>query len=192
MIPNNCLMCDLCQTRRQVVTGKGSTDAKIMIIGEAPGYSEDKQGIPFVGKAGQLLDKYLELANLTPNDIYITNVVKCKPPANRPPYPVEIETCILYLYEELRDIKPMFILLLGNTALRAFTNYNMTITECRGKPIKYTEFIVLPTFHPSAALRNKELRLVILEDFKKLIDLYREYNPLHITNFNDEQRIKSL
>lgn len=180
-----CVKCDLCKTRNKVVFGEGFRNAKIMCIGEGPGYYEDQQGRPFVGKSGQLLDKILEVCGFSRKEhVFIGNIVKCRPPNNRDPLPEERETCIPYLYQQIELIDPKIIILLGATALKGLIDPNAKITKVRGEWMEWNNRLVMPTFHPSALLRNENLKRPTWEDFKKVVSKYRELiNPDHISDY---------
>jgi DNA polymerase len=164
----NCQKCKLADYRTQVVFGVGNANADLMFVGEAPGYNEDQQGEPFVGAAGKLLDKViLEETGLTRQEIYITNVVKCRPPNNRNPENDEIIACNPVLTKQIELIKPKVICALGNIAARTLLNKNEGISKLRGKVYRYGEVKVIPTYHPAAILRNPNL----IEDFRSDIRL---------------------
>lgn len=171
----SCQHCDLCQTRHNVVFGEGNRHAPIMCIGEGPGYYEDMQGKPFVGKSGVLLDKIFDVCGFTREEhIFIGNIVKCRPPQNRDPTPEERSTCIPYLYKQIELIAPKIIILLGATALKGLIDPNARITKVRGQWMECKGIQVMPTYHPSALLRNPHLKNAAWEDFKSVIDKYRE------------------
>jgi uracil-DNA glycosylase len=150
-----CRKCALAQGRTQVVFGVGDPSADLMFVGEGPGEQEDIQGIPFVGRAGQLLTRLIEGIGLTRDDVYIANVVKCRPPGNRDPLPAEIEACSPYLEAQLRFIDPTVVVTLGNFATKLLLDTKEGITKLRGREFPFRERAVLiPTFHPSAVLRN--------------------------------------
>ncbi len=167
----NCQKCPLAkQGRTQIVFGEGSANAKLMFIGEGPGREEDQQGKPFVGKAGKLLTKILQAMNLTRKDIYITNVVKCRPPNNRAPLPNESEICKnLILFREIDIIKPKIICTLGASATQALLGNDIKISKKRGLFFKYKDIEVMPTFHPAYLLRNPEAKKLVWEDMKKIL-----------------------
>ncbi|MCK5029792.1 MAG: uracil-DNA glycosylase [Bacteroidales bacterium] len=172
---NQCTKCSLSKTRNNVVFGDGFRNAEIMCIGEGPGYYEDQQGKPFVGKSGQLLDKILEACGFNRKEhVFIGNIVKCRPPNNRDPLPEEREICIPYLYKQIELIDPKIIILLGATALKGLIDPNAKITKVRGEWISWNNRLVMPTFHPSALLRNTQLKKPVWEDFKKVVSKYRE------------------
>ncbi len=150
-----CQRCELGQSRTKVVVSRGNPQAKIMIIGEAPGQNEDEQGLPFVGRSGQLLEKILESVNLhVDRDIYICNINKCRPPDNRVPTPGEIAACTPYLMEQIRLVDPQIILLTGATAVKGLTGIKEGITKIRGTWIPWQGRLCMPIFHPAYLLRN--------------------------------------
>jgi uracil-DNA glycosylase len=151
----NCRLCGLCQTRTNVVFADGNPQAKLMIIGEGPGQREDETGLPFVGRAGQLLDKILASVNIDrQKDTYICNIVKCRPPQNRVPTKEEAETCRPYLEAQISFIKPRIILLAGSTAVQYVLQVKDPISKIRGKWFEYRGARAMPIFHPSYLLRN--------------------------------------
>ena len=152
---NRCYRCDLANNRTHAVIGRGNIQAPIMIVGEAPGQNEDETGLPFVGKSGQLLEKILASVNLsTETDIYISNMVRCRPPNNRPPTTPEIEACKPYLLEQIRMVDPKIILFTGATAVRGLTADKRAISKIRGSWIEWEGRLCMPIFHPSYLLRN--------------------------------------
>ena len=152
----NCQKCPLAPTRTNVVVERGDRNAKILIVGEAPGEQEDLSGLPFVGKSGQLLDKILESVGFdTTKDVYICNTVKCRPPNNRVPTEVEMNTCKPYLLEQIRLIDPKIILLTGATSLKSIMGEKRGITKIRGQWLEWEGRLVMPIFHPSYLLRNQ-------------------------------------
>jgi DNA polymerase len=152
---NRCFRCDLGQTRTHAVVGRGNPTASIMIIGEGPGQNEDETGLPFVGKAGQLLDKILASVHLdTEQDVYICNIVKCRPPNNRAPTPEEMDACKPYLLEQIRLVNPKIILLTGATAVKGILGDKRGITKIRGQWIPWQGYWCMPIFHPAYLLRN--------------------------------------
>jgi DNA polymerase len=152
----NCQKCPLAATRTNVVVERGDRNAKILIIGEAPGEQEDLSGLPFVGKSGQLLDKILESVGFdTSKDVYICNTVKCRPPNNRVPTEVEMNTCKPYLLEQIRLIDPKIILLTGATSLKSIMGEKRAISKIRGQWLEWEGRLVMPIFHPSYLLRNQ-------------------------------------
>ena len=172
---NQCTQCVLSKTRANVVFGEGFRHAEIMCIGEGPGYYEDQQGRPFVGKSGQLLDKILDVCGFNrKKHVFIGNIVKCRPPNNRDPLPEERETCIPFLYKQIELIDPKIIILLGATALKGLIDPDAKITKVRGEWMEWNGRLIMPTFHPSALLRNEKLKRPAWEDFKKVVSKYRE------------------
>ncbi len=152
---HHCQRCELAATRTQVVVSRGTPQANVMIIGEAPGESEDQQGLPFVGKSGQLLDKILASVEFDPEkDVYITNIVKCRPPKNRTPLTKEVTTCKSYLLEQIRLVNPKIILFTGATALKGLTGEKKGISKIRGQWLQWQERWAMAIFHPAYLLRN--------------------------------------
>jgi DNA polymerase len=152
---NQCHRCGLGDSRTHAVVGRGNLQAPIMIVGEGPGQNEDETGLPFVGKAGQLLEKILASVKLdTEHDVYIANIVKCRPPNNRIPTTEEIKACIPYLLEQIRLVAPKIILLTGATAVKGLTGDKRTITKIRGTWIEWEGHLCMPIFHPAYLLRN--------------------------------------
>ncbi len=151
-----CTRCKLHKTRNKIVFGEGNPDARLLFIGEAPGADEDVQGRPFVGKAGQLLTRIIQAINLKRNDVYIANIVKCRPPKNRNPDDDEIQTCFPFLLKQLHVIQPQIICTLGRIATSAVLKTEGGITELRGKFYHFNGIKVMPTYHPSYLLRNQE------------------------------------
>jgi uracil-DNA glycosylase len=155
---SGCTLCPLAETRKQVVFGVGSPDAQLMFVGEGPGAQEDEQGEPFVGRAGKLLTQLIEGIGLTRADVYIANVVKCRPPGNRDPLPVEIEACSPWLDRQLELIVPAVIMTLGNFATKLLLDTKTGITRLRGQEFPFdragVRAVLVPTLHPSAVLRG--------------------------------------
>lgn len=150
-----CTLCDLCETRTQVVFGVGSPTADLLFVGEAPGANEDLQGEPFVGRSGKLLDQLVEEElGMNRSEFYIANVVKCRPPANRNPKAVEIETCTPWLQKQIKLIDPKVIMTLGNFSTQYLLQTKTGITQLRGRVHPFGERFLVPTFHPAAALRQ--------------------------------------
>jgi len=149
-----CTRCDLCRARSHIVFGEGNPNADLMLIGEAPGKDEDRQGRPFVGRAGQLLARLLEEAGFTREQVYIANVIKCRPPENRTPEPEEVLTCKPFLLQQVRIIDPKVLVLLGSVATKAFFGFEKTISRMRGQELAHEGRVTIPTYHPAFALRN--------------------------------------
>ena len=189
MYNKNCKKCDLHITRKNIVWGKGNTNASLMFIGEAPGYYEDKFGIPFYSdaSAGSLLSLLLDKYNFDRDrDIYITNVIRCRPPNNRTPSIIEIKNCRVNLLYEIKQVNPKIIVLLGRVALQSFFNTSLSIRKSRGKVIKIKDKYIIPTYHPSYINYNKgtiyynSLLNDIDKDFNKIYRLYKILiDPLH-------------
>jgi uracil-DNA glycosylase len=169
-----CIKCDLCKTRTKAVPGKGNQNAEVIFIGEAPGRNEDKKGEPFVGIAGENLTIALEKAGISRDDVYITNVVKCRPPNNRVPTQDERDTCRHYLEEEMNLIKPTIICIMGNTAYNSILGGD-NITKNRGKIIEKDGRNYFLTIHPAAVIYNRNLLPVFHEDIKKLSEILSEF-----------------
>jgi uracil-DNA glycosylase len=159
--------------RRQIVFGVGNPDADLMFVGEAPGADEDEQGVPFVGRAGQLLTKIIEAIDLKRDDVYIANVIKCRPPGNRNPEPDEVETCEPFLFQQIDIIKPKVIVALGKFAAQALLRTDAPISKLRGGVYEYRGAKLIPTFHPAYLLRNPSSKREVWEDMKKVRDLLR-------------------
>lgn len=160
----SCTNCDLCKSRKNAVPGIGNEKSDVVFVGEAPGRNEDLQGKPFVGTAGQILSEALEYAGFSRDDIYITNVVKCRPPNNRQPLTEERSSCKPYLSKELEIIKPKIICILGNTAYGSLLD-GSAITKNRGKVVKNKNQLYFVTVHPAAVIYNPSLKQVLKDDF---------------------------
>lgn len=169
----NCNLCPLAKTGRgNVVFGRGNPDASLLLIGEAPGRDEDIQGLPFVGRSGKLLEKTLETLGIDKNSIYITNIVKCRPPQNRTPLPNEIKICTEFLLKkQIEIIRPKIICTLGSSALNSLTKAPKKITKIRGIAQPYNDIFILPTYHPAYILRNSTQLIFFTEDLKKAVEL---------------------
>ena len=154
--------------RRQIVFGVGNPSADLMFVGEAPGADEDMQGIPFVGRAGQLLTKIIEAIDLRREDVYIANVIKCRPPENRNPDPDEVETCEPFLFRQIDAIKPKVIVALGTFAAKALLKTQDSISRMRGRVYDYRGAKLIPTFHPAFLLRSPDRKRDVWEDMKKV------------------------
>ena len=167
----DCERCKLHRTRRTIVFGEGNEEASLMLIGEAPGYDEDVQGRPFVGKAGQLLTKIVQSINLPREEVYITNIVKCRPPQNRNPQPDEIQSCNPFLVNQITVVQPKIICALGSFSAQTLLKTNTKITALRGKVFDLEGIKVIPTYHPAFLLRNPERKREVWEDMKKIAEL---------------------
>jgi uracil-DNA glycosylase family 4 len=178
---SGCTRCRLAEGRTRVVFGAGNADADLMFVGEAPGAEEDRQGLPFVGRAGGLLTELIEGIGMTREDVFITNVLLCRPPGNRDPQPDEIEACRPYLDRKIELIQPRVIATLGNFATKLLTASPIGITRVRGTPqlheIAGRTVFVMPLFHPAAALRTPSLSETLREDFAKLPELIATSPP---------------
>lgn len=174
-----CTKCPLHEGRTHAVPGAGPTDAEIMFIGEGPGFNEDKQGLPFVGQSGHLLEQFLAIIGMKRDEVFISNVVKCRPPGNRDPLPGEIETCTSnYLYKQIEVIDPRIIVTLGRYSMGLFFP-KAKITQIHGQPKTENGRIYLPMFHPAAVLRNMEsMKQPAEADFKKIPGLLVEARKL--------------
>jgi DNA polymerase len=165
----NCTRCKLCKLgRTQVVFGVGNPHAQLMFVGEAPGQDEDIQGEPFVGRAGQLLTKIIEAIGLSRSDVYIANVIKCRPPNNRNPEPDEVATCEPYLFRQIDAIKPKVIVALGTFAAQCLLKTTDSISRMRGRTFNYRGAQLIPTFHPAFLLRSPDRKRDVWEDMKKV------------------------
>ncbi|MFA7296354.1 MAG: uracil-DNA glycosylase [Dehalococcoidia bacterium] len=169
----DCPRCPLARTRSRTVPGVGPAHADVMFIGEAPGAREDERGVPFVGPAGQFLDELLAGIGLTREAVYIANVVKCRPPANRDPEPSEIEACASYLDRQIATVDPKVVVTLGRFSMaRWFAG--QTISRIHGQPKRIDGRVIVPMYHPAAALHNGSLRAVIAADFARLPEFIAE------------------
>ncbi len=169
---NRCTKCELSKTRTKFVFGSGNPYADIMLIGEAPGADEDLQGLPFVGRAGQLLTKLLKEVGIERNDVFICNILKCRPPNNRKPLPSEIEMCKPYLLKQIEILNPKVIVALGATAIEGLFNMKKKMSELRGSILSLNKIPVIVTYHPAAILRNPNLQREVIEDFNLLLNKF--------------------
>lgn len=165
---NNCKKCKLCQGRNNVVIGTGNKKADLMFIGEGPGADEDAQGIPFVGKAGKLMNTAFQGIGIKREEVYIANVVKCRPPNNRNPEDDEARACLDYLRNQVILVKPKIIVLLGNVALKNILGKEYGITSARGKWVEKNGIMYMPTFHPAALLRDETKKIMFWKDLKEV------------------------
>lgn len=172
---NTCTECALGSTRIKFVFGTGNPNADIMVIGEAPGADEDEQGKPFVGRAGQLLTKILESINLSREEVFIANIIKCRPPGNRRPIKDEVDKCEPYLKKQIDLIKPAFILSLGLTSVDTLLKKTHKMSEIRGKVLDYHHIKMVTTYHPAALLRNPAWKKFVWDDVRFLRKLYDDY-----------------
>lgn len=173
-ILGDCTRCRLHSGRRTIVFGQGNPHARLMFVGEGPGAEEDRQGLAFVGKAGQLLTRIIEAIGLTRDEVYIANIVKCRPPGNRDPQEDEVATCIPFLRQQIRVVRPSILCTLGAPASKTLLNTREAISRLRGKFHKMEGIDVMPTFHPAYLLRNPEEKRPVWEDMQKVQQLYGE------------------
>ncbi len=176
----NCTRCKLHSARQSIVFGVGNPHATVMFIGEGPGADEDAQGLPFVGAAGQLLNKMIVAMGFQRNDVYITNVIKCRPPQNRNPETDEIESCSPFLKAQIKSIKPKIIVTLGKFASQYVCDTQIPITKLRGQFRDYQGIPVMPTFHPSFLLRNPEMKRPAWEDLQKVMEELKKLKPRNL------------
>jgi len=167
-----CRKCKLCQNRNNVVFGTGNKQADLMFIGEGPGADEDMQGIPFVGKAGKLMDMAFETIGLNRDEVYIANIVKCRPPSNRNPQDDEAMACLNYLRNQVILVKPKIIVLLGSVALKNILGKEYGITASRGKWIEKKGILYMPTWHPAALLRDETKKIDFIKDLQQVMSKY--------------------
>ena len=168
-ICSQCTRCGLCETRHNVVFGVGNETADVMFVGEGPGEQEDLRGEPFVGPAGKLLDDMLSIIDLNRTNVYIANIVKCRPPGNRVPEPDEAAACIGYLKQQIRIVQPEVIVLLGGTALSFLLREKASISKMRGNWIDFEGIPVMPTFHPAYLLRQESAKREAWNDLQKVM-----------------------
>ena len=167
-----CSACKLCETKTNTVFGCGNENADLMFVGEAPGEKEDESGIPFVGPAGKLFDKYLEYVEIDRDEVYIANILKCRPPKNRDPLPEEEDACISYLREQVRAIRPKIIVCLGRVAAKRLIKPDFRITAEHGKWFDKQNFKMCAVYHPSALLRDSAKKADMLKDMKMIKEVY--------------------
>lgn len=170
----DCRRCPLHRTRKTIVFGEGNERARLMVIGEGPGYEEDVQGRPFVGKAGQLLTRILQAIQLQREEVYITNIVKCRPPQNRNPEPEEIEACSPFLWKQIQAIRPKVICALGTVSAQTLLRTEAKITALRGRSFEVSGIPLFPTYHPAYLLRNPEKKREVWEDMKRVAQALAE------------------
>lgn len=170
----DCKKCKLCTGRKNIVFGVGNKNADIMFIGEGPGADEDAQGIPFVGKAGQLMNKAFDAVGIEREEVYIANIVKCRPPNNRDPEPDEVLSCINYLRNQVMIVKPKIIVLLGRISLQNILGKEYKITASRGKWVEKKGILYMPTWHPAALLRDETKKIDFIRDLKEVINKLEE------------------
>ena len=173
-VVKQCRKCRLCETRKNVVFGVGNREADIMFIGEGPGADEDAQGEPFVGKAGKLMNMAFDMLGIKREEVYIANIVKCRPPNNRNPQDDEAGNCLDYLRNQVILVKPKIIVLLGSVALKNILGKEYGITASRGKWIEKKGILYMPTWHPAALLRDENKKIDFIKDLKQVIKRYNE------------------
>ena len=169
----DCKKCKLCTNRKNIVFGQGNKNAKIMFIGEGPGADEDAQGLPFVGKAGKLMDEAFKGIGIDRQDVYIANIVKCRPPSNRDPEEDEVDVCLNYLRNQVILIKPQIIVLLGRIALKNILGNEYNISTARGKWVEKKGIMYMPTWHPAALLRDENKKIDFWKDLKKVYNIVK-------------------
>lgn len=170
----NCNKCKLCKNRKNIVFGVGNENANIMFIGEGPGADEDAQGMPFVGKAGKLMNKAFDAVGIERDEVYIANIVKCRPPNNRDPEQDEVLGCINYLRNQVMIIKPKIIVLLGRISLQNILGKEYKITASRGKWVEKKGILYMPTWHPAALLRDETKKIDFINDLKEVMKKEKE------------------
>jgi uracil-DNA glycosylase len=172
-----CRLCPLCETRTRTVFSDGTPTARLLFVGEAPGRDEDLQGVPFVGRAGQLLTKMIEAIQLKRENVYIANVLKCRPPDNRTPIPTEVERCLPYLEQQIALVRPDLIVALGLSAAQALLGTKASMGALRGRMFEYRGVPLIATYHPAALLRNPGLKRDAWADLQRVRDFLREGSP---------------
>ncbi len=170
----DCRRCRLHKGRKHIVFGAGNPQARLVLVGEGPGYEEDMHGLPFVGQAGQLLTKILKAIHLRREDVYIGNIIKCRPPGNRNPEPEEIAACLPFLQRQIRAIRPRLICALGTFAAQTLLQTHTPISRLRGHFHTYEDILLLPTYHPAFLLRNPAKKRDVWEDMQKLQEAYEQ------------------
>lgn len=175
----DCTRCKLSATRKNIVFGVGSSTADLMFVGEAPGADEDAQGIPFVGRAGQLLTKIVQSIGLSRDQVYIANILKCRPPGNRDPEPEEVDTCEGFLFQQIQVLSPKVMVALGKYAAQTLLRTGMPISRLRGKFFDFAGGLLLPTYHPAYLLRNPSSKRQVWEDMKAVRDKLKELDSVY-------------
>lgn len=171
-----CIKCDLCTTRTNTVFARGNPNSYITLVGESPGENEDLSGLPFVGRSGKLLDSMIAATGLTQDDVYICNIVRCRPPNNRKPLPEETQTCFPFLLKQLNLVNPKVIITLGATATEGLLGPGLGITKRRGKLEKWNNIPTFPFLHPSYLLRNPAAKIDWIADLKLVLEYLKELN----------------
>ncbi len=180
-----CTKCELCRSRTHAVPGAGNAKAEVMFVGEGPGMNEDRQGLPFVGNAGKMLDDMLDSVDWNRDDVFVTNIVKCRPPGNRDPLADEIAACSEYLERQIDAIDPVMIVTLGRHSMSRWFE-NERISRIHGKPRRVGSRIIVPLYHPAAGLHQPSLRDVMMEDFRKLPLILEEFKATRDRDVEDE------
>lgn len=180
-----CTKCELCRSRTHAVPGAGNAKAEVMFVGEGPGMNEDRQGLPFVGNAGKMLDDMLDSVDWNRDDVFVTNIVKCRPPGNRDPLADEIAACSEYLERQIDAIDPVMIVTLGRHSMSRWFE-NERISRIHGKPRRVGSRIIVPLYHPAAGLHQPSLRDVMMEDFRKLPLILEEFKATRDSDGEDE------
>lgn len=173
----SCKKCSLHSTRTNTVPGQGNSRPELMFVGEAPGADEDQQGLAFVGRAGQLLTKMIVAMGFTREEVFIGNILKCRPPNNRPPAPAEMKTCLPYLKEQIAILKPKVIVTLGSTAIHGLVDSDLGISELRGKWTSFEGIKLMPTYHPAYLLRNPSAKKFVWADLQEVLKLLGRKPP---------------
>jgi len=186
-----CVKCRLSKTRTNAVPGEGSVRPRVMLVGEGPGREEDEQGRPFVGAAGKLLDELLASIGLSRAEAYIANVVKCRPPGNRPPTKEEIEACLPYLRRQMELLEPRVVCLLGNTAIKTLLDEDAWVARVHGRAYTRGGRTVIPMYHPAAAIYTATLKPVLLEDMKKLEKILEKGVKRHVGKMFPDSDMKN-
>jgi DNA polymerase len=168
-----CTNCELCLTRTNAVPGEGDENSKVMIVGEAPGKNEDEEGRPFVGRAGKVLTDILTELGIDRNQIFITNIVKCRPPKNRVPKNPEVEACSNYLVKQIESIQPEIIFALGQSSIKTLTGVAGKLGDIHGRQFSYKNFLVTATYHPAAVIYNRKLRSLLLNDLERIKEIIK-------------------
>ncbi|UCH90201.1 MAG: uracil-DNA glycosylase [Thermoplasmata archaeon] len=163
-----CTKCELCESRINAVPGEGAKNAEVILIGEAPGKNEDEEGRPFVGRAGKTLDEVLAELSIPRENLYITNILKCRPPKNRVPKKPEVEACIDYLFKQIELIQPQIIVTLGQSALKTLTGLKGNLRDFHGNKYEFNNYPVLVTYHPAAVVYNRNLKSELVNDLKNI------------------------
>ena len=177
----DCQRCKLCSTRENIVFGSGDANADLMFVGEAPGRDEDLEGLPFVGRAGKLLTRIIQAIQLQRDQVYIANILKCRPPKNRDPEPDEVQSCEGFLFQQIDSVRPKIIVALGRYAAQTLLRSTVTISKLRGEFHDYRGTLLLPTFHPSYLLRNPSAKKQVWEDMKTVRSKLKELRSSYYT-----------